>query len=293
MNDYIYGMEAEQFSFLRVPKVLLQHEAYKGISAEAKLLYSIFLDRVGISLRNGWLDEKRRVFIIFTIDEIQKQMNCGNKKAVQLLGELESKAGLIERKRQGLGKPNLIYVKSFIHTIDENGERHFLKCQNDISGDVKRTIQEVSKGHTNNTDNNKTEKNKTENSFFPETMESEYEECRAFFMDKLGFNILLYNNPQDKDLLMGILSLLVETCAGHKPSIRIAGEDKPAEFVKERLFSLDSQHIGYALDSIHENTTKIRDMKQYLLTTLFNAPVTMDLYYQAKVNNDNYTGYHW
>lgn len=293
MNDYIYGMEAEQFSFLRVPKVLLQHEAYKGISAEAKLLYSIFLDRVGISLRNGWLDEKRRVFIIFTIDEIQEQMNCGNKKAVQLLGELESKAGLIERKRQGLGKPNLIYVKSFIHTIDENGERHFLKCQNDISGDVKRTIQEVSKGHTSNTDNNKTEKNKTENSFFPETMESEYEECRSFFMDKLGFNILLYNNPQDKDLLMGILSLLVETCAGHKPSIRIAGEDKPAEFVKERLFSLDSQHIGYVLDSIHENTTKIRDMKQYLLTTLFNAPVTMDLYYQAKVNNDNYTGYRW
>ena len=293
MNDYIYGMEAEQFSFLRVPKVLLQHEAYKGISAEAKLLYSIFLDRVGISLRNGWLDEKCRVFIIFTIDEIQEQMNCGNKKAVQLLGELESKAGLIERKRQGLGKPNLIYVKSFIHTIDENGERHFLKCQNDISGDVKRTIQEVSKGHTNNTDNNKTEKNKTENSFFPETMESEYEECRSFFMDKLGFNILLYNNPQDKDLLMGILSLLVDTCAGQKPSIRIAGEDKPAKFVKERLFSLDSQHIGYVLDSIHENTTKIRDMKQYLLTMLFNAPVTMDLYYQAKVNNDNYTGYRW
>ena len=293
MNDYIYGMEAEQFSFLRVPKVLLQHEAYKGISAEAKLLYSIFLDRVGISLRNGWMDEKRRVFIIFTIDEIQEQMNCGNKKAVQLLGELESKAGLIERKRQGLGKPNLIYVKSFIHTVDENGERHFLKCQNDISGDVNRTLQEVSKGHTNNTDNNKTEKNKTENSFFPETMESEYEECRSFFMDKLGFNILLYNNPQDKDLLMGILSLLVETCAGRKPSIRIAGEDKPAEFVKERLFSLDSQHIGYVLDSIHENTTKIRDMKQYLLTTLFNAPVTMDLYYQSKVNCDNYTGYRW
>ena len=121
MNDYIYDMEAEQFSFLRVPKVLIRHEAYKGISVEAKLLYSIFLDRVGISLRNGWIDENRRVFIIFTIDEIQEQMNCGNKKAVQLLGELETKAGLIERKRQGLGRPNLIYVKSFIRTIDENG----------------------------------------------------------------------------------------------------------------------------------------------------------------------------
>ena len=108
MYDYIYDMEAEQYSFLRVPKVLLYHETYKHMSAEAKLLYSLLLDRVGISIRNGWVDDQRRVFIIFTVEEIQDCLNCGNKKAVQLMNELEDRVGLIERKRQGQGKPNLI-----------------------------------------------------------------------------------------------------------------------------------------------------------------------------------------
>ena len=288
MNDYIYDMEAEQFSFLRVPKVLIRHEAYKGISVEAKLLYSIFLDRVGISLRNGWIDENRRVFIIFTIDEIQEQMNCGNKKAVQLLGELETKAGLIERKRQGLGRPNLIYVKSFIRTIDENGERHFLKCQNDISGNVKTTLPEVSESHSNNTDINKTEKNKTENSFLPEAKGTKYEEYKSYFQNRLGYESLLHNNPMDQNILEGILELLAEICSSRKRTIRVAGEDMPAEIVKKRLLNLQSPHISYVLDSMNDNTTNIRDMKQYLLTTLFNAPVTIDLYYQSKVKNDLY-----
>ena len=111
MLDYIHSAETEQFSFLRVPKILLQNDTFKGISAEAKLLYSILFDRTELSNRNGWRDDQDRVYIIFTIAEITESMNCGNKKAIQLLDELEHKAGLIERKRQGLGKPNLIYVK--------------------------------------------------------------------------------------------------------------------------------------------------------------------------------------
>ena len=105
MFDYIYDMEAEESSFVRVPKILLEHEAFQNISAEAKLLYCLLLDRTGISLRNGWKDKQDRVYIIFTVAEIQERMNCGNKKAIQLLDELETKIGLIERKRQGLGKP--------------------------------------------------------------------------------------------------------------------------------------------------------------------------------------------
>ena len=148
MLDYIHSAEAEQFSFLRVPKILLQNDTFKGISAEAKLLYSILFDRTELSNRNGWRDDQDRVYIIFTIAEITESMNCGNKKAIQLLDELEHKAGLIERKRQGLGKPNLIYVKSFYRVVDNSGERHFLKCQNDTSGSVKTTSQEVSESHS-------------------------------------------------------------------------------------------------------------------------------------------------
>ena len=161
MFDYFYGAQSEQFAFYRVPKVLFTNDRFKYLSAEAKTLYGILLDRVPLSAKNGWIDEQGRVYIICTIEEIMADMNCGNKKAVQLLADLETKVGLIERKRQGLGKPNLIYVKNFI-SVDNPVERHFLKCQNDTSGSVERTSPEVSKGHGTNTDMNHTEYSDTD-----------------------------------------------------------------------------------------------------------------------------------
>lgn len=96
-----------------------------------------------LSARNNWTDEKGRVYIICTIEEIMEDLNCGNKKAISLLSELE-KIGLIERRRQGLGKPNLIYVKNFISAVENPVEGHFLKCPNDTSGSVKKTSLEMS-----------------------------------------------------------------------------------------------------------------------------------------------------
>ena len=291
MRDYLYDIEGDHYSFLRVPKILLQHEEYYGISAEAKLLYSLLLDRTGISRRNGWKDDQDRVYIIFTIDEIRESLSCGNKKAIQLLDELENKAGLIERKRQGLGKPNLIYVKSFIRVVDKYGERHFLKCQNDTSGSVKMTSQEVSESHPNNTDNKKTDMNHTDLSFLPGSEAKGIEKIddyKAYFREQLDFDILLHNNPYDRETLEGILDLLVEVCTSKRRYTRIAGDDKPTEVVKSRFMKLDSSHIGFVLDCLKENTTSVRDMKQYLLTTLYNAPTTISAYYQSKVNYDFY-----
>lgn len=291
MLDYIYNVEPERFSFLRVPKILLQNEAYAGISAEAKLLYSLLFDRTELSNKNGWLDDQNRVYIIFTVAEIRECMNCGNKKAIQLLDELENKAGLIERKRQGLGKPNLIYVRSFYRTVDKYGERHFLKCQNDTSGSVKMTSQEVSESHSNNTDNKKTDMNHTDLSFLPgrESKRSDdYAQYESYFRSELEIPILIRNSPTEKETLEGILDLLAETCSSKRKTIRIAGDDKPLEVVKGRLMKLNSMHIQFVLDCLKENTTCVRDMKQYLLTTLFNAPVTIDPYYQSRVNHDFY-----
>ena len=291
MLDYIYNVEPERFSFLRVPKILLQNEAFSGISAEAKLLYSLLFDRTELSNKNGWLDDQNRVYIIFTVAEIRECMNCGNKKAIQLLDELEDKAGLIERKRQGLGKPNLIYVKSFYRTVDKYGERHFLKCQNDTSGSVKMTSQEVSESHSNNTDNKKTDMNHTDLSFLPgrESKRSDdYAQYESYFRSELEIPILIRNSPTEKETLEGILDLLAETCSSKRKTIRIAGDDKPIEVVKSRLMKLNSMHIQFVLDCLKENTTCVRDMKQYLLTTLFNAPVTIDPYYQSRVNHDLY-----
>ena len=116
--EYFYGAQAEQFSFYRIPKALFTEPNFRELSTDAKVLYGILLDRMSLSLKNQWLDAQNKVYIIFTVEEIMDEMNCANQKATRLMVELEKQAGLIERKRQGLGRPNLIYVKNFAATIN-------------------------------------------------------------------------------------------------------------------------------------------------------------------------------
>lgn len=112
--DYFYGKQAEQYAFYRIPKALFSDRRFDGLSVEAKLLYGILLDRMGLSVKNGWLDNDGRVFIIFTIEDVMEALKCADQKATRLLRELEEKGCLIERKRRGLGRPNLIYLKDFM-----------------------------------------------------------------------------------------------------------------------------------------------------------------------------------
>ena len=162
MYDEFFGIEeSEQYAFYRVPKLLFTSERFWNLSTDAKMLYGLLLDRMALSQKNGWVDEQGRVYIIYTVENIMESLGCGNKKAIQLLAELENKANLILRKKQGLGKPNLIYVKKF--TVAARAvERHFLKCENDTSGNVETTSLGVSKEHGNNTDKNNTEFNDTD-----------------------------------------------------------------------------------------------------------------------------------
>ena len=291
MYDYFYGPEGEQFSFIRVPKIFFENEAYRSMSAEAKILYGFLLDRVSVSLKNGWKDDQNRVFIICTIEEIMEKLGCGNKKAIQLLSELEDKIGLIERKRQGLGKPNLIYVKNFVRTVDNSGQRHFLKCQNDTSGSVQTTSLEVSESHGSNTNKNKTDMSYTENPIYPGRDEDGMAERRSYesyFRDALEFDYLLQQYPYERETLQEILDLLVDTVCTRREYIRIASDDRPRDVVKSRFMKLDSSHIQYVLDCLKENTTDVRNIKQYLLAALYNAPGTISSYYSAKVNHDLY-----
>lgn len=116
--EYFYGAQAEQFSFYRIPKALFTEPNFRELSTDAKVLYGILLDRMSLSLKNQWLDAQNKVYIILTVEEIMDALNCANQKATRLMVELEKQAGLIERKRQGLGRPNLIYVKNFAATIN-------------------------------------------------------------------------------------------------------------------------------------------------------------------------------
>lgn len=113
---YYYGFEAEQFSFYRIPKRLISDERFCSVSTDAKLLYGLMLDRMSLSIKNGWTDILGRVYIYFQIEEVMELLHCKSEKATRLMAELDSKKGigLIERVRQGQGKPSIIYVKNFI-----------------------------------------------------------------------------------------------------------------------------------------------------------------------------------
>ena len=291
MYDYFYGAEAEQFSFYRIPKVLFTEERFRSVSAEAKVLYGLLLDRMSLSCKNGWLDQAGRVYIIFTIEEVMTALGCADQKAGKLLHELESKCRLIERKRQGLGKPNLIYVKNFV--------------DKDVDNPVDNTSGSSTpspESRSNNTENNDTDFSDTDS--FPFTSfrrdhgrEAKGNEAalreryRELIAENIAYDALLTDYPYEQDTLEEILELLVDVVCTTKSSVRISGDDKPAEVVRSRFLKLNSEHIRFVVGGLKENTTRIRNMRQYLLATLYNAPLTIGNYYRSLVSHDMSEGF--
>ena len=303
-----YGGEAESYTFYRIPKILFTEEVFDHLSVDAKLLYGLLLDRMQLSLKNGWLDDEGKVFIYYTVENIMEALTCGNKKAGSLLAELDDKRGigLITRVRQGLGKPDRIYVHKCV--TPEMLKGHFQTCQNDTSGSVASTPLEMSKEHTNKTDTNYIHNNQTE---FSDTdlihpgnrgpnnryavdrgMESwtidERDGYRKYFLESCSIEVLKEDRPYDRDMLEEMLELLVEVCSSTQKTVRISGDEKPIQVVKSRLMKLNEEHIQYVLDCFRENTTKVRNIKQYLLASLYNAPITINSYYSALVQHDLY-----
>ena len=239
--DYFYGAEAEQYTFYRIPKVLFTDPGFRRMTADAKILYGLMLDRMGLSIRNGWLDEQNRVFIYFTLEEAMDAMCCGHNKAVALFTELD-KVGLIERRKQGQGRPTKIYVKNFTR-------------KEEVKTSEKRK------------------------SALP---------YREILKENIEYDHLCQKLGYDRDILDEILEILVDTVCSTRKMIRIGGEDFPKEVVRSRLLKLDSEHIEYVISSLRENTTKVRNIRAYLLTSLYNAPTTISSYFTALVNHDLY-----
>ena len=278
MLDYFYGQSGELFSYFRIPKALFQDSRFRQLSTDARTLYGILLDRMSLSAKNGWLDEQGRVYIIYTVREVQESLCCAEHKAVKLFRELEQ-ADLIERKRRGLGRPSLIFVKNF---STEVSKMHPLNCANSNSGAVQNAVQEQPKPQCNKTDKNKTERNKPD----PIHSGNIREQLEDYFYQALEVELLLRLCPDDEDTIYQIVDMLVDTCSTKRKMLRIAGDDKPAEVVRSRLKKLNADHIRFVLGCLSETTVPVRNMKQYLLASLYNAPTTMSLYYQNKTNHD-------
>lgn len=277
--DYFWGEQSEQFVFYRTPKVLYTDPKFEGLSPLAKQLYGILLDRVSLSVKNHWQEADGRVYIYCTLKSIMKALSCSDKTATRLMVELE-KIGLIERKRQGLGKPNKIYVKNFI----ESDTERFRNRKNYDSGIVDSTTPEPEKVRAINTEDSETDFMDT----YPISPkeDDEREKYRRYFMDALSIDILKQRDPLHEGEIDELLELILDTVCTTKKTVLIAGEERPAQVVRSRFMKLDSGHLEYVLACMKENTTQVRNMKQYLLAALYNAPLTINSYYQSLVNHD-------
>lgn len=281
--DYFYGEQSDQFVFYRTPKVFYTDKRFARLSRDARTLYGILLDRVSLSKKSGWFDEEGRVYIICTLNSAMQALGITDKTATKLFVELEN-FGLIERKRQGQGKPIIIYVKNFINS-------EILRVQNrkdSESGTGKSTSQESENLRCNNTDSNNTDFSNTH--FILSEREEERRDYTSYFIDTLCIKWLKEQNPFDCGLIDEIFELIVDTVCTTSQTIRISGDDKPANVVKSKFMKLDSSHIQFVLSCMKENTTKVRSIKAYLLAALYNAPLTISNYYQSLVNNDMATG---
>ena len=281
--DYFYGQAGELFSFFRIPKALFQEQRFQNLSTDAKTLYGILLDRMSLSVKNEWFDKKGRVFIIFTIEDVKRTLRCADNKATRLLRELEE-FGLIERKRRGQGKPCLVYVKNF---SAESSKESVKNRDNDDSCGSKIACQDPVKSRGIKKKENKTEMNNTNLILSDESEKMKNRELlEEYFSHSLEMDLLLRLYPDDEDTLYQIVNLLVDTCATNRKLLHIAGDDKPAEVVRSRFMKLNADHIRFVLKCLAENSNPIRNMKQYLLASLYNAPTTMQLSYQNQTNHD-------
>ena len=310
--NYYYGKEAENFSFFRIPKLLFTDPIFAKLSSDAKVLYGILLDRMNLSMKNNWIDEENKVYIIFTIEEIAEIMCCATQKATKILQELDDKKGigLIEKKRLGLGKPNILYVKNFI--IQEEKEKtpkqdkitnqelwksQFKNDENHNSGNVNFTKQELLKSQCNKTNINKTEYSDTEynntSSISPseenrkEDMEAE--EITKILKQNINYTFLVEEQPQEKEKIDLVIDLMSEAIQS-KTDIRINRRMIAYETVKEQFLSLQKEHISYVLLVLDENKRKITNLRAYLLSLLYNAPVNiLGMTTDAKSGNTDYS----
>ena len=424
--DYFYGTDIGQFKFIRAPKLLFEVACYLRVSFEARMFFACLLDRVCLSMRNGLVDSKGRVYIFFTLKSAMKLTGYGHNKVERMYKELEN-AGLIERKAQGLGKPVRIYVKDFKEAEGMETEAAFEMEQMVMDGYAPETetpdcadespesvrgdfpekaapvsaqteaapertdaqtripasptaaqprpemprpsaraatpaepvsafmerfcpafasalvsavksvvagcgnvenfstnvensasapragepespltsgVGEAGQPHSGSPDFRKRAANYTDspndtfsNDTYPIYRGVSGKEKAAKKMEKMkvtkevieeniDYPTLIREHPHDAQQIDEYVSLMTQTCCSDKPTVRINSEDYPRDVVRACFKKLNGGHILYVLECMKKNATKIRNIRAYTLSALFNSYSTIDSYYGAEVSHD-------
>lgn len=320
--DYFYGMESQQFAFYRIPKMLVKDERFKKVSNDAKLLYGLLLDRMSLSQKNGWFDNKNRAYIIYTIDEIAEDLGIGHEKAGKILGALDSKKGigLVERVRRGQGKPDIIYVKNFVlpekkatigqetskdiaqksenqisrdEHFSEIRKSDFLTSENQSSGNPNIRSLDIRKSDANYNIHNYTDMNYPDPIYQSTGDRMDVMDETAVYMKLIKDNIeydhhMTYLKYGEKEIFEELYQIICEIVCVKRKTVQIAGEQYPYELVKSRFLKIDTTHVDYVMECMKKTTTKISNIKAYMLTALYNAPGTINHFYQQEVMHDLY-----
>ncbi|SDB04571.1 DUF6017 domain-containing protein [Butyrivibrio sp. INlla16] len=310
--DYFYGQEADLFSFIRVPKLLFTDARFKELTSDAKILYGLLLDRMSLSAENKWFDERGRVYIIYTIEQISDSIGCSNGKACRTLKQLVD-IGLVDKNFKGQGKAALLYVKKI---LSDMSQRENKDVQNGNPGMSKTEIQGFSKRESNNTEINNTDFSNTENKnissnliriyppehkpFSDDAMRrdekrdscmSDISKLKRKVYESIDVDSLKRRFPYNGELIDQIANLIVDVLSDDARYFVVGGAKKSPELVKEQFRSLDYSHVAYVIDSLKSNTTDVKNVRQYLIAALYNAPLTIDAHYENMVSHDHARGY--
>lgn len=341
--DFYYGKEAEQFTFYRLPKALITDERFKAISNNSKLLYGLMLDRMSLSKKRGWLDDDNKVYIKYSLNNIEEDLNVSRKTAGALLKELEG-IGLIEMIQQ-TGVANVIYVKNFVSERRESADNisvsegqckkatseekkhveEIHQCNNDTSVNsapvenddqcnisASGTFSQVENlrqcnfdtetgeifapvpGENLHPNNNNQNTELINNNLISQSYQQvdPMDEATAYMeliRENIDYDIMMSDrNWRDAEMFDELYQIICDVVCVPRKTIRIAGEEYPYSLVKSKFLKLNASHLEYVISCMQSNTTKVANIKAYLITALYNAPNTINHYYNAEVNHDMY-----
>lgn len=270
--------------YYQIPQELFYNDLYKDkLNSDSKILYAFLLDRLTLSIKNNWVNEKGEVYLIFTRQEVQEKLNLSDKTVSKAFKQL-TETNLVFEKRQGLGKPNIIFIGKIQHeSVDVSTDTEILrfkKRKNYDSRVVEDTIQDTENVRPINTNNNYTNISRLNlissnlgRDFFIDEDEMDYGEI---FKRNIEFDNLVQDKNQ-KELIENIVSVAIEAINSRKDSIYINSEPKKQEIVKNQLLKLNPGHIQYVINSIKKNINTIKNIRSYIITSLYNAVNTIDI----------------
>ena len=289
---YLTVNSAKSYNFYMIPKELIDSPVFDNIDYGSKLLYALMLNRASLSANNSdFIDVNGKVYIIYTVEQVMESMRCSKPTAIKMLKQLDD-IGLILKKRQGQGKPSLLYVMDFSTANSklpiENNDINFKKSKMLTSQSQKNKPSEVKNIDPSHTNQNQTDSSYTKSidSAESENQLSENESVASSdFYDSankainpiVNLNILDNLNPKYSDRqpeLSEIREIFADIQFAARINVRVGKQDIRTYVVKEAFSRLTSRHIEYVLDSLakkNKSSDKIKNTKAYLLTALFNA----------------------